>query len=682
MFNGPTKAAISTTILFRSIMNKCCLKILRRSLTIFDSFNNNNFILCNNGNNYGKNIKQQQLNIFRRMYSNNRNLIAERGEITSLVVANNKSRTMIALTNLQQEFYDYSNGCNPHNIDDLWYYYMDQKQTFLNNIPIYLHLTLLKTLYEKKEMKKVLTIIKYLRERKNVIKWFDNNLMILECIIKLNIEEAIEKFNFLNTIKGNLSIKTVKNLISSLIKNNEMITAEELFGKIGREYYDIDVYNSMMNGYVKEKKLEKTLHLLELMQRSGIKPNLITYNLLLHLFAILKAQNEAEQTFKDMKEAGIFPDHSSYHGVILSCAKNNDYEKCFYYLEHMIRYGIYPNIYHYSIVMSACVKSGYARGAIELYGRMIYVSKIKPNAIILTILMCAWSQLKSPNSNDLDRIFENIKKYDVPDLIAYTALINAKTKQLKLEEAILVYQQMLKDDIKPNVYTYTTLIDASAKLNNINTALKLFDDMKKRDIHPNQFTYCAIINAFISDGQLSSAFQTFEEMKKNGLKPDVAIINCLMDACNRSGLMNSLFKLYSDLIEKYNLTPDNGTISIYIDACTYNNHFNAGKKFYGNIIKKKFFFSGVKLNNKNYLSIVNLFGQHGYSSEFAKLLNIMKQRLHKPSRILRLVIYNYLYDLDNKKDTEAVNRILDGWVPIPRKGDLFRFKRDYRWHKA
>src|ERR1051325_6152483 len=194
---------------------------------------------------------------------------------------------------------------------------------------------------------------------------------------------------------------------------------------------------------------------------------------------------------------------------MLSCANNKDIEKCFYYFNHMIGRGITPTIYHYSIIMSACVKTGYTREAIKLFDRMIHVSKIKPNIIISTTLMCAWTKLKSStplSHNKIDRIFENVKKHEVPDLMAYTTLINAKTKQLKLEEAILVYQQMLKDEIKPNVYTYTTLLDACAKLRDLNTALKLFEDMKKWNILPNQFTYCAIMDAYINNGQLSDAF--------------------------------------------------------------------------------------------------------------------------------------------------------------------------------
>ncbi|CAG8520950.1 3763_t:CDS:1 [Funneliformis caledonium] len=685
----------TTTALFHSILDKCCWKVLRRSLT-FNSPSNNNGIsrLCRsgsmfrNGNNCRDITKQQQQqrltgNIVRRMNSNWESDNGS-GEVTNVNVGNNKTQTMNAIKILH-EFFEYTKrDCkdfpiNLYNIDELWYFYVNQNHTFLNNIPIHIHLRLLTSLYEEKDIEKVLIIIKYLRGRENIVKWLNNNLMMLECIIKLNIKEAIKKFNWLNIMKEKIPIYTVNYLISKLVKSNEIITAEELFGKVGRDYEDVKIYNSMMNGYVKEKNITKALDLLELMQRNGIKPSLITYNILLNLFGNLKAQAQAEQVFEYMMESGIEPDITSYCGIMLSCANNKNIEKCFYYFKQLTERGIEPNIYIYSILMSACVKAGYTREAIRWFERMVHVSKIEPNVVTLTTLICAWIKNKPLilNNDTIDLIFEDIKRYGVPDLIAYTALINAKTKQLKLDEAIFVYQQMLKDDIKPNVYTYTILVDACAKLGDLHTSLKLFEDMKKSDIPPNQFTYCAIMVAFVNNGQLSNAFKTFEEMKQHGLQPDIACINCLMDACNRSGLMSLLFQLYSDLTEKYNLKPDNRTISIYIDACAYNDQFHIGKNFYMDLIKNQS--PIITLNIQNFLSIINLLGKNGYSSEIVEVLKVMKQRLIKPDKTIKLAIFTYLYELDKRKEIEDVKCILHGWTSIPNKCDLIKFKNRHRW---
>ncbi|GBC16998.2 hypothetical protein GLOIN_2v1884937 [Rhizophagus irregularis DAOM 181602=DAOM 197198] len=128
--------------------------------------------------------------------------------------------------------------------------------------------------------------------------------MILEYIVKLNIEEIIKNFNFLNT-KGNLPIPTIVDLMKSLIKKKEIITAEELFGKLGKEYYDVEIYNSMMDGYikcVKENKLEKSLYI-----RNDAKK-----------------WTQTEAVFGDIIENGIEPDERGYQGVNLYYAKNND----------------------------------------------------------------------------------------------------------------------------------------------------------------------------------------------------------------------------------------------------------------------------------------------------------------------------------------------------------------------
>ncbi|RGB38497.1 hypothetical protein C1646_665373 [Rhizophagus diaphanus] len=108
----------------------------------------------------------------------------------------------------------------------------------------------------------------------------------------------------------------------------------------------------------------------------------------------VKAQTEAVRLFGNIIENGIEPDERGYQGVNLYYAKNSDIGKCFHYFDRMIDKKISPTIYHYSTLMSACVKSGYPEIAIDLYKEMVYTANIRPNGVILTTLMCAWTRLK------------------------------------------------------------------------------------------------------------------------------------------------------------------------------------------------------------------------------------------------------------------------------------------------
>src|SRR5437763_393235 len=164
---------------------------------------------------------------------------------------------------------------------------------------------------------------------------------------------------------------------------------------------------------------------------------------------------------------------------------------------------------------------------------------IKPNLKNITSLMVSLTKDFKNNPVLLDKIFGLIRSEKLqPDVVAYTALINAKAKVLNFKEAIIAYQQMLKEGIKPNIYTYTVLLDASAKLGNFDSTIKFFDDVIKGDIEPNQYAYCIIMNVYANDNQLNKAFEIFDQMRTKGISPDTTCINCLMDACNRLGYVN------------------------------------------------------------------------------------------------------------------------------------------------
>ena len=46
----------------------------------------------------------------------------------------------------------------------------------------------------------------------------------------------------------------------------------------------------------------------------------------------------------------------------------------------------------------------------------------------------------------------------VPDIVTYNSLLNGYCKKLEIEEALHLFQEIIRKDLKPNVITYNTML--------------------------------------------------------------------------------------------------------------------------------------------------------------------------------------------------------------------------------
>uniref|UniRef100_A0A6N2LYB3 Pentatricopeptide repeat-containing protein n=1 Tax=Salix viminalis TaxID=40686 RepID=A0A6N2LYB3_SALVM len=90
----------------------------------------------------------------------------------------------------------------------------------------------------------------------------------------------------------------------------------------------------------------------------------------------------------------------------------------------------------------------------------------------------------------------------------------------RVDEALLLFFQMLKKDIKPDVITYCTLIDGLCKLNKTSAGLCIFDFMCKNAVAPDIAIYNVLINMLLGKA-IWRLHLTLCPCVERGPKPDV-----------------------------------------------------------------------------------------------------------------------------------------------------------------
>ncbi|KAK9940639.1 hypothetical protein M0R45_017289 [Rubus argutus] len=101
------------------------------------------------------------------------------------------------------------------------------------------------------------------------------------------------------------------------------------------------------------------------------------------------------------------------------------------------------------------------------------------------------------------------------------AVLTELERQEEVTLAIKVFKVIRKQDwYKPDVYLYKDLIISLAKSKKMDDVMLLWECMKKEDLFPDSQTYTEVIRGFLSSGSPADAMNIYEDMKQSPDPPE------------------------------------------------------------------------------------------------------------------------------------------------------------------
>lgn len=139
----------------------------------------------------------------------------------------------------------------------------------------------------------------------------------------------------------------------------------------------------------------------------------------------------------------------------------------------------------------------------------------------------------------------------LPTVFTHTEFIRGMGKSRRVEDAYMIYKNMLKDGCKPDVILMNNLINILGRSDCLRDAIKLFDEMKLLNCAPNVVTYNTIIKSlFEAKAPLSEASSWFERMKKDGIFPSSFTSSILIDGYSKTNQVEKALLLLEEMDEK------------------------------------------------------------------------------------------------------------------------------------
>ncbi|XP_026432388.1 pentatricopeptide repeat-containing protein At3g22470, mitochondrial-like [Papaver somniferum] len=140
-------------------------------------------------------------------------------------------------------------------------------------------------------------------------------------------------------------------------------------------------YNCMIDGYCKNRKLDKAMKLFKKMKKKkGLKPSVVTYNTFLAGLYRVGRMKTVENLIIEMQTFGLSPDIVMYGTMLDGYCKNGKMEEAIKLFEFMEGTGILINIHMYIILIHGFLQAGKLEDATKLFDEILRKGLV-PNVV-------------------------------------------------------------------------------------------------------------------------------------------------------------------------------------------------------------------------------------------------------------------------------------------------------------
>ncbi|KAK0608827.1 hypothetical protein LWI29_036612 [Acer saccharum] len=192
------------------------------------------------------------------------------------------------------------------------------------------------------------------------------------------------------------------------------------------------------------------------------------------------------------------------------------------------------------------------------------------------------------------------------------AIVDMYVKCANLTYGRRVFDKMLARD----VISWSSLILGYGLNGSASIALDLFDQMLKERIKPNDVTFLGILSACAHGGLVQKAHKYFKTMQDFEVVAELKHYASMVDCLARAGLLEEAERF----IEEMPMAPDAAVLGAIVSGCRVHNNFEVGER----IAKKLIQMAPKKAGY--YVLLSNIYAAAGRYDEAEKVRIFMKER--------------------------------------------------------
>ncbi|CAN1169156.1 Pentatricopeptide repeat-containing protein At5g11310, mitochondrial [Linum perenne] len=310
--------------------------------------------------------------------------------------------------------------------------------------------------------------------------------------------------------KSDAGMRLFEILLDSLCKEEHVRVAAHYFEskkKMEPSWVpSLRVYNILLNGWFRSRKLKHAERFWFEMKKENVKPSVVTYGTLIEGYCRMRRVEIALGLVDEMRRMEIEPNAIVYNPIVDALAEAGRFKEASGMMEYFLLCESGPTLSTYNSLVKGYCKVGDLVGASKILRTMI------------------------------DRGF-------VPTSTTYNYFFRHFSKCRKIEEAMNLYNKMIESGYAPDHLTYNLLLKMLCEEERLDLAAQISKEMEVRGCDMDLATSTMLTHLLCKMHRFEEAFVEFEKMLRRGLVPQYLTFKRLDDELSKRGMITMSKKL-------------------------------------------------------------------------------------------------------------------------------------------
>ncbi|XP_078438022.1 LOW protein: PPR containing protein [Wolffia australiana] len=262
---------------------------------------------------------------------------------------------------------------------------------------------------------------------------------------------------------------------------------------------DIYTYTILLNSICKLGRFDLIARAFLDMEKLGIRPNVVTYNIIIDGFGKAHRLVDMEKSLYQMIESGdCTPDQRTMNSVLWAFGDSRRIEEMERRYDEFQSMGIEPDATTFNILIRSYGRAGML-SKISLVMDFMKRRFFSPTVVTFnSVIECFGS---AGEIEKMEEIFRKMKFQGVkPNSITYCSLVSGYRKAGLLEKIPLILRQIENSDVKLDSTFFNCVISAYGQAGEVKIMEEMFLLMREKHCQPDQITIATMIQAYDKAG--------------------------------------------------------------------------------------------------------------------------------------------------------------------------------------
>jgi pentatricopeptide repeat protein len=414
------------------------------------------------------------------------------------------------------------------------------------------------------------------------------------------------------------------NHILTLIRQNDLdeaalYTRHSIYSNCRPTIFTI---NAVLYALLRQSRYSDLLSLHRFITQAGVVPNIITHNLIFQTYLDCRKPDTALEHFKQfINDAPVNPSPTTFRIVVKGLVDNNKVDRAIDIKDQMDAKGFAPDplVYHYLML-------GYARNSdgdavLRLYEDLKgKLGGVVEDGVVLGSLMKGYF-LKGMENEAMECYQEVFIEGKKMSDIAYSSVLDALAKNGKFDEALKLFDRMIKEHNPPaklvvNLGSFNVMVDGYCAEGRFKEAIQVFRSMGEYRCRPDTLSFNNLIEQLCNNGMILEAEEVYGEMEGKGVNPDEYTYGLLMDTCFKESRPDDAASYFRKMVES-GLRPNLAVYNRLVDGLVKVGKIDDAKSFFDLMVKK------LKMDVASYQFMMKVLSEAGRLDDVLQIVDML-----------------------------------------------------------